>query len=126
MKLKPDDVATLGKRVRERRNLNLGEARVRITVHLGTCGIASGAAPVLQTFKGLLAEADDPTLLLVESGCAGLCSREPMVTVEAEAQPPIKYVDLDPDKVRRIFREHVQGGTPVAEYVLGAGSERVL
>jgi len=126
MKLKPDDVAALGKRVRERKNLVLGEARVRVTVHLGTCGIASGAAGVLQTFKELLAEANDPKLLLVESGCAGLCSREPMATVEAEAHPPVKYADLDPDKVRRIFREHVQGGRPVAEYALGAGSERVL
>jgi NADP-reducing hydrogenase subunit HndB len=59
------------------------------------------------------------------SGCAGLCSREPMATVELKGKPPVKYVDLTQEKVERIFNEHVQGGKVVSEYALVIGSERV-
>jgi NADP-reducing hydrogenase subunit HndB len=57
------------------------------------------------------------------SGCAGLCNREPMVTVEYKGQPPVKYIDLTPAKMRKIFAEHVQGGRLVPEYALGVGCE---
>ena len=63
--------------------------------------------------------------MITTSGCAGLCSREPMVTVELKDQAPIKYVDLTPEKIINIFNEHVLGGKIVKQYALAAGSERV-
>jgi (2Fe-2S) ferredoxin len=59
------------------------------------------------------------------SGCAGLCSREPMATVQIPGQAPVKYVDLDPDKIVRVLEEHVMGGTVVKDLALAVGSERV-
>ena len=53
-------------------------------------------------------------------------SREPMVTIEEKDKPSVKYVDLDPEKAKKIFSEHVLGGNVVKEYVLAAGSERTL
>ena len=38
----------------------------------------------------------------------------------------VKYVDLTPEKAKKIFTEHVQGGKIVNEYALAAGSERTL
>ena len=46
-----------------------------------------------------------------------------MVTVEILNQPPVKYGDLTPDKIREIFKEHVIGGKPVEKYALVVGSE---
>ena len=46
-----------------------------------------------------------------------------MATVELKDQPPVKYGDLTPAKMKKIFAEHVLGGKMVAEYVLGVGSE---
>ena len=64
-------------------------------------------------------------VILTTSGCAGLCSQEPMMTVELKDQAPVKYVDLDEDKLGKIFSNHIVGGKAVAEYALGVGNERM-
>jgi NADP-reducing hydrogenase subunit HndB len=92
---------------------------------MGTCGIAAGARGIM---SALLEEFENQAIhdvILTSSGCAGLCSREPMATVELKGEAPIKYVDLTPEKMRRILAEHVLGGKIVEEYVLAKGSERV-
>ena len=65
-------------------------------------------------------------VLLNISSCAGLCSREPMMTVELQGEPPVKYVDLTPDKARDILEKHVLGGRIIKEYALAVGEERAL
>ena len=62
-------------------------------------------------------------IILTNSGCAGLCAKEPMITVELVDQSPVKYVLLDREKAARVFREHVIGGKPVEEYAIARGSE---
>ena len=59
------------------------------------------------------------------TGCAGLCSHEPMVTVEMFGQAPVKYIDLDINKMKRILDEHIIKGNIVKECALAIGSERV-
>jgi len=103
--------------------LRAGEARARVTVHLGTCGIAAGARTVMSALLAEIEAQGVTDVLIASTGCAGLCSREPMITVELRGQAPVKYVQLDPDKMRRIFKEHVLGGSLVQEYALASGSE---
>jgi len=125
-KLKPEDLDKIGEKVKRAILLREGAGRARIVVHMGTCGIAAGARTVMQAFMDAIEKRKADDVLLTISSCAGLCSREPMATIELEGQPPVKYVDLTPDKARRIFEEHVLGGNIVTEYALAAGSERVL
>ena len=66
---------------------------------------------------------DVKDVIVTTSGCAGLCSREPMITVELLGEAPVKYVDLNADKMREIFAQHVLGGKPVEKYALAVGSE---
>ena len=47
------------------------------------------------------------------------------MTVELKDEAPVKYVDLDEDKARKIFADHVLGGKIVTEFALGVGSERL-
>jgi len=63
-------------------------------------------------------------VILTTSGCAGLCSREPMATVELLGNPPVKYVDLTEKKIKTIFNEHVMEGNVVKKYALAIGSEK--
>ena len=51
--------------------------------------------------------------------------QEPMATIELKDEAPVKYVDLTPEKIRKILAEHVNGGKVVEEYALAKGSERV-
>jgi NADP-reducing hydrogenase subunit HndB len=125
MKLKIEDLDTISERMQSVTNLREGSGRARINVHMGTCGIASGARDILSAFLTLIEENAKSDVILTTSGCAGLCSREPMATVELRGETPVKYVDLNSDKVKRIFNEHVLGGKPVIEYALAVGSERI-
>lgn len=104
--------------------LREGEFNGKVIVHMGTCGIAAGARNILSAFLDELEKSGRKDIMITTSGCAGLCSREPMATVELRDKPPVKYVDLTSEKVRRIFKEHIMEGNTVVEYALGIGSER--
>jgi NADP-reducing hydrogenase subunit HndB len=103
--------------------LRSGQARARVVVHLGTCGIAAGARTVMQALLHEIEARGVADVLVTTTGCAGLCSKEPMVTVELAGRAPVKYVELDTDKMRRIFVEHVLGGAVVESCALASGSE---
>ena len=105
--------------------LREGTGRAKVTVHMGTCGIAAGARKIMAAILALIEEKNARDVIITSSGCAGLCSREPMMTVELKGEAPIKYVDLTEKKVREIFAQHVMNGNIVVEYALAMGSERV-
>jgi NADP-reducing hydrogenase subunit HndB len=124
-KLSIQDLKKIKERERSKMVLRDGGQRARITVHMGTCGIASGARDIMSAFRDKIAEKGVDDVILTNSGCAGLCAQEPMATVEIIDQTPVKYVKLDKDKVDRIFQEHVMGGEVVEDYALAQGSETV-
>lgn len=125
-KIKPEDLDKITEKIKRTIHLREGKARARVIVHMGTCGIAAGARPVMNALIEEVDRRDLKDVIVTISSCAGLCSREPMVTVELQDEPPVKYVDLNPEKARKIFDEHVMGGKIVTEYALATGSERVL
>ena len=77
----------------------------------------------MAVFRDEIARIEALDVMLTNSGCAGLCAKEPMITVEVKDQAPVKYVLLNKEKARRIFEEHVMGGKPIPEYALAMGSE---
>lgn len=125
-KIKPEDLDRIGKDIKRTMLLREGSYRIKIIVHMGTCGIAAGARNVMKALTEEIEKADAKDVQLTISSCAGLCSHEPMVTVEQKDQPAVKYVDLNADKAREIFSGHVLGGKIMSEYALAAGSERTL
>ncbi|MCP4201490.1 MAG: (2Fe-2S) ferredoxin domain-containing protein [bacterium] len=124
-RIKPEDLERIREQMARTMSLREGEARAMVTVHMGTCGIAAGARKIMSKLMNLLDTMDSPDIILTTSGCAGLCSREPMMTVELKDEAPIQYVDLDEAKTEKIFRKHVLSGEVVGEYALALGSERV-
>ena len=122
-KLTLDDLKKIKEDAKAATTLREGGARVKITVHMGTCGIASGARKVMSAFMDEVSKRDLKDVIVTTSGCAGLCSREPMATVELLNEAPVKYVDLDEGKTREILAEHVIGGNIVEKYALAVGSE---
>jgi NADP-reducing hydrogenase subunit HndB len=118
-----DDLKKIKEEARHKMVLRAGEARARVTVHMSTCGIAAGAREVLDAFLKEVEARKLADVLVTTSSCAGLCSREPMATVDIAGRPPVKYVDLNPAKAQRVLAEHVVGGAVVKEYALAAGSE---
>jgi NADP-reducing hydrogenase subunit HndB len=123
-KLKVEDLKRIKESVKGTVNLRDGAARVKVTVHMGTCGIAAGARTVMNTLLREIESRQVQDVILTSSGCAGLCSHEPMITVEVKETAPVKYVKLDADKTKRIFTEHIMGGNAIVEYAFSIGSER--
>jgi len=126
MKLKPEDLEKIADRMKASTSLRGSEWRARVTVHMGTCGIASGARDIMKAFLHEIEERGITDVVLTTSGCAGLCSHEPMATVELrDGEAPVKYVKLTESKVKQIVQDHVMGGSVVTEHALGKGHERV-
>ena len=107
-------------------NLREGAGTAKVVVHMGTCGIAAGARAVMTSLIDEIDKKNLEDVLLTISSCAGLCSREPMITVQLQGKPAVKYVDVTSEKALEILEKHVLGGEIVKEYALAAGSERVL
>ncbi len=125
MKLRPEDLDKLSESMRAQTVLREGAGRAKVTVHMGTCGIASGSRKILKSFMDQKDASGATDVIITTSGCAGLCSHEPMATVELVGEAPVKYIDLTEEKVEGIYKGHVMEGKIVAEYALAVGSERV-
>ncbi|MBF0542247.1 MAG: (2Fe-2S) ferredoxin domain-containing protein [Nitrospirae bacterium] len=100
-----------------------GNARVKIIVHMATCGIAAGARKIMTAIMEEMEKSKVTDVVVMSSGCAGLCSQEPMVTINILDNPPVKYAFLNEEKIKRIFKEHVIEGHIVEDLALVIGSE---
>jgi NADP-reducing hydrogenase subunit HndB len=122
-KISIEDLKKIKESVQAGVNLREGGYRAKVNIHMGTCGIASGARKLMTAVLDEIEKRDIKDVIVTTSGCAGLCSREPMATVERLGEAPVKYVDLDAEKMKEIFAEHVLGGQLVEKYALAVGSE---
>ena len=124
-KMTIEDLARIKEATRHQTILRQGAGNVKITVHMGTCGIAAGAREIMTSVINEVERMGLHEVLITNSGCAGLCSQEPMITVETLAgQAPVKYVQMTPEKVRTVLSRHVVNGEPVKEFALAIGSEK--
>ncbi len=117
------DLKKIKEKVHKEMSLRDGDRRVKVTVHMGTCGIASGAKEVMDALLDEIEAAKVNDVVVTTSGCMGLCSREPLVTVEILNAEPIKYEYVNPNKMRQIFKRHVLAGEIQTPFVLAKGSE---
>jgi NADH-quinone oxidoreductase subunit F len=100
---------------------------VKILVGLGTCGIAAGAERTYQALADRRAS-NGAGFTLAKTGCVGMCYREPIIELRHKDGRRYQYGNVTPDKLDRLFSEHVEAGKPVAEWLLwsddGSGSEQ--
>jgi NADP-reducing hydrogenase subunit HndB len=122
-RLSIEDLKKIRDDAKQTLTLRSGEARAKITVHMGTCGISAGAREVMGALLKEIESSKITDVIVTTSGCAGLCSREPMATVEMKGHAPVKYVDLKPERIVRILKEHALEGRIVTEFALASGCE---
>jgi NADP-reducing hydrogenase subunit HndB len=122
-KLKVEDLKKIKERVQAENALRAGDRRVKVTVHMGTCGIAAGAREVMNTLLSEIEESNVSDVIVTTSGCMGLCSREPEITVEILGKDPIVYEHMTPNKMRQVFKRHILEGEVQTPFVLARGTE---
>lgn len=117
-KLTIEDLKRIKESVKKATALREGGATVKITVHMGTCGIAAGAREVMDALLEEMAQADRQDIRVITSGCMGMCSSEPNVTVEMKGQDPVVYQHMDKNKMRQVFKRHVLLGEVQTDFAL--------
>lgn len=115
----PKDLVALREKAKAAIALRSGPKDITITVHMGTCGIAAGAREVLDTLSRCLDQEDAGNVTVRQSGCIGLCDREPMLTVADKSGKEYRYGKVNDERIRTIVQKHVMNGSPVMEYLIG-------
>jgi NADP-reducing hydrogenase subunit HndB len=109
-------VADLNKKREElRTKLNIGvnssdpENRVQVKVAMATCGIASGAKPIMEFFTEQL-ERRNISAVVTQTGCMGYCYAEPTVEIKLPGQDAVVYGFVDLKRADQIIEKYVKTG----------------
>jgi NADH-quinone oxidoreductase subunit F len=99
-------------------------ADMYITVGMGTCGIAAGAG---ETWAAVHEELEKRKLsaVVVQVGCVGMCSYEPMLEVQANGKPRVNYGGATAENVPEIFASYFEGASLHNSVVVGQVSPTV-
>ena len=110
-----DDLKTL--RARAKRRLAERAKKIEVKVHLGTCGIASGAKRVQEAFASEIESRKLSNVVMTEAACIGPCGHEPIVTVIHPRGGKTVYANLTPEQVPVIGVDDQHRIVPQAEFI---------
>lgn len=99
-------------------------SQTRVLVGMATCGIASGARPVLAALAEAIHDKELDNVIVNQTGCVGLCQYEPIVEVIEPGKEKVTYVNISKEKVLDLVELHLIGGIPVTKYTIGAAQDR--
>lgn len=113
------------KAIRERMQGRVGvrsedENQTRVVVGMATCGIASGARPVLTALSDAVQTRTLDNVAVTQTGCIGLCQYEPIIEVFEPGKDKVTYVKMTAEKALEVLDKHVLGGQIVTEYTINS------
>ncbi len=93
-------------------------------LYIGTasCGHAAGVIHVINAIKKYMEERS-LELRIVEVGCFGMCSFEPMVYIQANAHTPVAYGNVSPESIPALLESVIEKGEYPEEGLLGVVGE---
>ena len=93
---------------------------IRVVVGMATCGIASGARPVLTALSDAVQSKGLTNISVIQTGCIGLCQYEPIVEVLEPGKEKVTYVKMNPEKALEVLEKHLIGGQVISNYTISA------
>jgi len=97
--------------------------QTRIVVGMATCGIASGARPVLTAFSNLVQEKKLENTVVTQTGCIGLCQYEPIVEIYEPGKDKVTYIEMTAEKAKEVVEKHLIGKLVVSKYTINEGGK---
>ncbi len=94
--------------------------QTRVVVGMATCGIASGARPVLTAFSDAVQAKKLEDVIVTQTGCIGLCQYEPIVEITSPGKDKVTYVKMTPEKAIEVVTQHLEGGKIVTKYTISS------
>ncbi|NLA59352.1 MAG: (2Fe-2S) ferredoxin domain-containing protein [Firmicutes bacterium] len=113
-----DELKKLRERAQEAIRLREQTDGTKIVVGMGICGIAAGAREVMLALIDELEKKNITDVIVTQTGCAGLCEKEPLVEVIRPGEPKITYGYMTPEKARMVVTSHIVNGQVIGEYVI--------
>lgn len=113
-----DDLKRIREEALEKRKVKTASGQVQVIVGMGTCGIAAGARDAMKAILETIQTENLEGVIVTQTGCIGLCEKEPIVQVVIGDQPKVTYGKVSPEVARQIMKEHVKNGNVVKEYVI--------
>jgi NADP-reducing hydrogenase subunit HndB len=99
------------------------ESIIQVKVAMATCGIASGARPVLEYMKEELEKRNIPALV-TQTGCMCYCYAEPTVEVTIPGKEPVVFGFVNTKKADEIIERFIRKGEQI-EGVIPADYETI-
>ena len=93
---------------------------IRVVVGMATCGIASGARPVLNKLAEDVQAKHLDNVIVTQTGCIGLCQYEPIVEVYEPGKEKVTYIKMTPEKADEVVEQHLIRGQVLSKYTLSA------
>lgn len=94
------------------------ETQTRVVVGMATCGIASGARPVLTALSDAVQTRNLTNISVTQTGCIGLCQYEPIVEVMEPGKDKVTYIKMTPEKALEVLDQHLIRGQIVSKYTI--------
>ncbi len=104
-------------------------ARPLVYVGAGSCGLAAGAAEVLDAIRSYLAAASaggESAADVLKVGCIGPCYLEPLVDVQMPGRPRVSYSNVTPDVARQLLAAFFEKGEVFRPHLVGHFGENGL
>ncbi|MBQ2287850.1 MAG: (2Fe-2S) ferredoxin domain-containing protein [Lachnospiraceae bacterium] len=92
--------------------------QIKIVVGMATCGIASGARPVLNVLADEVQKRGMSNVVVTQTGCIGLCQYEPVIEVYVPGKEKVTYVRMNVDKAIEMLEQHIVRGYTLGKYTL--------
>jgi NADP-reducing hydrogenase subunit HndB len=98
----------------------------RVIIGMGTCGIAAGAKVTFDAFLEEIEKNNLENVVVLQTGCMGLCYSEPTVEVIVPNMPGVVYGKVDAEVARRIVRKHIIGKLLINDHIYDKPSADVV
>ena len=92
--------------------------QTRVVVGMATCGIASGARPVLTTLSEAVLTKGLEHVVVTQTGCIGLCQYETIVEILEPGKEKVTYVKMTPERALEVVEQHLIRGQVIKEYTI--------
>lgn len=92
--------------------------QTRVIVGMATCGIASGARPVLTALSDAVQTKNLTNISVTQTGCIGLCQYEPIIEVLEPGKDKVTYIKMTPEKALEVLDQHLVRGQVIKKYTI--------
>ncbi len=119
-----DDLKRIREEALKSMSVREGEHATKISVAMGTCGIAAGARETMSALLDELNKRGIVNVTVAQTGCKGLCDQEPTVDVSQTGQPTVTYGRVTADRARAIVAEHIVNGHIASDWVVATQAKQ--